>query len=124
MIRPAGNALSLSTMYFADEVVSQEQLEDLPPVDTSPAQRELDMAEQLIESLAVDFDPVKYHDDFRERMMDLIRRKAEGEAVVTQPAAEEPGKVIDLMAALEASLAAVKKKTPAREGAKQKARAQ
>ncbi len=116
VIRPAGNALCLSTMYFADEVVSQEQLEDLPPVETSPAQRELDMAERLIESLAVDFNPGKYHDDFRERMMDLIRRKAEGEAVVTPTVAEEPGKVIDLMAALEASLAAVNKKTPAREG--------
>jgi DNA end-binding protein Ku len=119
VIRPVGNALGLSTMYFADEVVAQEQLEDLPPVDANPAPRELSMAEQLIESLSVDFDPVKYHDDFRDRMLDLIRRKSEGETVVAQPAAEDEGKVIDLMAALEASLAAVKKKTPAREGAKQ-----
>jgi DNA end-binding protein Ku len=118
-IRPAGNALSLSTMYFADEVVAQEQLGDLPLVDTNPVKRELDMAEQLIESLSVDFDPSKYHDDFRERVLGLIERKAEGEAVVTPPAAEEPGKVVDLMAALEASLAAVKKKAPVREGAKQ-----
>jgi DNA end-binding protein Ku len=119
VIRTAGKALSLSTMYFADEVVAREQLEDLPPLDANPAPRELRMAEQLIESLSVDFDPVKYHDDFRERIMDLIRRKSGGEAVVTQPAAEEGAKVIDLMSALEASLAAVKKKTPAREGAKQ-----
>jgi DNA end-binding protein Ku len=52
-------------------------------------------------------------------MIELIRRKSEGEAVVIQPAAEEGPKVIDLMSALEASLAAVKKKTPAREGARQ-----
>lgn len=123
VIRPAGNALSMATMYFSDEVVAQGQLEDLPPVDASPVQRELDMAEQLIASLSVDFEPGKYRDDFRERMMDLIKHKAEGEAVVTQPPTEETGKVIDLMSALEASLAAVKKKAPAREKAK-KARAQ
>jgi DNA end-binding protein Ku len=114
VIRPAGTALSLSTMYFADEVVALEQLEDLPPLAADPAPRELRMAEQLIESLSVDFDPAQYHDDFRDRMMDLIGRKSEGEAT-----GDEGAKVIDLMAALEASLAAVKKKAPAREGAKQ-----
>ena len=119
VIRPVGNALCLSTMYFADEVVAQEQLEDLPPVDASPVPRELEMAERLITTLSVDFNPAKYHDDFRERMMELINRKAEGETVVIQPPAEESGKVIDLMAALEASLAAVNKQAPAREGAKQ-----
>ncbi len=118
VIRPVGNALGLSTMYFADEVVPQEQLEDLPPADASPAPRELEMAERLITTLAVEFDPGKYHDDFRERVMDMINRKAEGETVVIQPPAEESGKVIDLMAALEASLASVNKKAPARKGAK------
>lgn len=118
-IRPVGNALGLSTMYFADEVVAQEQLEDLPPVDASPAPRELEMAERLITTLSVDFDPEKYRDDFRERVMDMINRKAEGETVATRPPAEEPGKVIDLMAALEASLAAVNQKAPVRKGAKQ-----
>jgi DNA end-binding protein Ku len=112
VIRPAGKSLNLSTMYFADEVVAQEQLQDLPPLDDNPAPRELNMAEQLIDSLSVDFDPLKYHDDFRERMMDLINRKSEGETVVAPLAAEGGGRVIDLMAALEASLAAVKQKTP------------
>lgn len=111
-IRPAGNALCMSSMYFADEVVPLEQLEDMPPASISLAPRELDMAEKLIDSLSVEFDPGKYHDDFRERMMDLIGRKAGGEAVVAPPPGEEPGKVVDLMAALEASLAAVKKQTP------------
>lgn len=118
VIRPVADVLAMSTMYFADEVVSREQLEDLPPADASPVKRELDMAERLIESLSVDFDPAKYRDDYRERMMDLIRRKSEGETV-TQPAAGEGAKVIDLMEALEASLAAVKDKTPAGKGAKQ-----
>jgi DNA end-binding protein Ku len=118
VIRPAGRALSLSTVYFADEVMTLEQFQDLPPLDANPVPRELQMAEQLIESLSVDFDPLKYHDDFRERIMDLIRRKSEGEAVVTQPAAQE-AKVIDLMSALEASLAAVKKKAPSGKGSKQ-----
>lgn len=113
VIRPVANALTMSTMYFADEVVAQEQLEDIPPADASPVPRELDMAEKLIESLSVDFYPDKYRDDYRERLLDLIRRKSEGE-VVTQPAAKEGARVIDLMEALEASLAAVRDKAPAR----------
>ncbi len=119
VIRPAGTALSLSTIYFADEVVALEQLEDLPPLAADPAPRELRMAEQLIESLSVDFDPAQYHDDFRDRMLDLIGRKSGDEVVAPQPTGDEGAKVIDLMSALEASLAAVKKKAPAREGAKQ-----
>ena len=65
------------------------------------------MAEQLIESLSGEFDPTKYHDDYRERVLDLIERKAAGEEIAVQPEAEEPAPAPDLMAALEASLAAV-----------------
>lgn len=111
-IRPNGRALTLSTMHFADEIVSQEQLEDLPAEDSKPENRELAVALQLVESLSSDFDPAKYHDEFREKVLEMIEKKAEGhDLVAQQPAAAEPGaKVIDLMAALEASLSALKKK--------------
>ena len=66
------------------------------------------MAQQLIESLASDFEPEKYHDEYREKVLELIERKASGEEIAVQPEAPQPAKVPDLMAALEASLAAVK----------------
>lgn len=108
VIRPAGRALSLATMYFADEIVSQNDLEALPE-DIEPNERELTMAEQLITSLSSPFEPEKYKDEYREKVLDLIEKKAEGQTVTLQPAAPEGGKVIDLMAALEASLKAMKK---------------
>lgn len=114
-IRPAGKALSLATMHYADEIVSPEELEGLPNTDTAPDQRELTMAEKLIESLAADFNPVKYRDEYREKVLEMIEKKAEGETVVIQPATPEGGKVVDLMVALEASLAAIKKKQQAKD---------
>jgi DNA end-binding protein Ku len=66
------------------------------------------MARQLIDSLTADFDPSRYHDTYREAVLDMIERKADGQEIVVQPA-EEPEKVPDLMAALEASLANAKK---------------
>lgn len=108
-LRPAGQALSLSTMFFADEIIPLEELEGLPAAETEPTKKELAMAQQLIESLAAEFEPQKYHNEYHQRVMDLIERKAEGQDIVAKPAAEEGAKVIDLMAALEASLAAVKK---------------
>ncbi|VBB08678.1 ku bact: ku protein [Lucifera butyrica] len=120
-IRPAENLLVLATMFFADEVVAREELNDLP-ASVEPPERELKMAEQLIESLASDFAPAKYQDEYREKVLAMIERKAEGEQTVTQPAAQEKGKVIDLMAALEASLAAIKD-TPAAKPRRKKSRA-
>ena len=66
------------------------------------------MAEQLIDSLSAEFDPTKFQDEYRERVLDLIERKAAGEEIAVQPEAEEPAPAPDLMAALEASLAAVR----------------
>jgi DNA end-binding protein Ku len=67
------------------------------------------MANQLIESLAADFEPGKYRDEYRERVLDLIERKAQGETIVIEEPEAEPEKVPDLMAALEASIASSKK---------------
>jgi DNA end-binding protein Ku len=109
-IRPApGNVLTMETMLFADEVVPPEELDDLPEAkDLKASQRELTMAQQLIDSLSSDFEPGKYRDEYREKVLELIERKASGEEIAVQPEAPEPKKVPDLMAALEASLAAVK----------------
>src|ERR687888_1989268 len=110
-IRPADNVLTMATMRFADEVVAPDELgEDVVPGNGRKLdKREVDMAKQLIDSLTADFDPSKYRDEYREELLALIDRKAQGKAVV-EPVSEEPKptKAPDLMAALEESLAAVR----------------
>ena len=107
-IRPVDEALVMSTMNFADEVVPQDELEGLPGKASNVSDRELKMASQLIESLSGDFDPSKYEDTYREKVLELIEKKAEGQEIVAPPAAKAATPVVDLMAALEASLAAAK----------------
>jgi DNA end-binding protein Ku len=108
-IRPSGGILTMATMNYGDEVVAPDSIDELDAAaDAKASERELKMAQQLIDSLAGDWDPSKYRDDYRERVIELIERKAAGEEIAVQPAAEEPKAVPDLMAALEASLAAVK----------------
>jgi DNA end-binding protein Ku len=109
-IRPApGNVLMMETMIFADEVVPPDEIEDLPAAkELKASDRELKMAQQLIDSLSSDFEPEKYRDEYREKVLELIERKAAGEEIAVQPEAPKPKEVPDLMAALEASLAAVK----------------
>src|SRR5215212_1501921 len=108
-IRPMNDALTMATMRFHDEVVSPEDLEDVLPESSEKIEkRELDMAKQLIESLSTDFEPDRYEDEYRDKLLALIERKAKGEEIVTAPAEEPaPTKAPDLMAALEESLAAV-----------------
>jgi DNA end-binding protein Ku len=108
-IRPADGVLTLETMLFADELVPTSQLDELPEDDVKATEREVEMAKQLIESLSAEFDPTRYRDEYRERVLDLIERKAQGEEITIQAVPEEPAKVPDLMAALEASLDAAKK---------------
>jgi DNA end-binding protein Ku len=108
-IRPAGDMLMMETMIFHDEVVPHDDLDDLPDSKSlKVSDREIKMAQQLIDSLSSDFDPSKYRDEYRDKVLDLIERKAQGEEIAIQPEAAAPAKVPDLMAALEASLAAVK----------------
>ena len=107
-VRPLGKALAVSTMLYADEVVAQDELEGLP--ESKPGERELKMAEQLIGSLEAKFDASKYKDDYREQVLALLERKAEGEEIVAAaPAEVQRGKVVDLMDALQKSLAAAKR---------------
>jgi len=107
-IRANGPVLTMETMLFADEVVDATSLDEIPVEDGKATKQELEMAQQLIASLSTDFDPEKYQDEYRERVLDLIERKAQGEEIAVQPAPEEPAKVPDLMAALEESIKAVK----------------
>jgi DNA end-binding protein Ku len=86
----------------------------LPEPANEPSVREIEMARQLVATLSTTFDPEKYRDEYREELLALIDKKAAGEEIITHAAPEEPGKVLDLMAALEASLA--------RSGARQAAR--
>lgn len=108
LVRPMGDALSLSTMLYADEVVSHEDLE-LPVVEEAPKKRELEMAEQLVESLSADFEPEKFRDEYRDRVQELIEKKAEGQEIVAPPT-PEPGKVINLADALKQSLASARRR--------------
>jgi len=103
-VRPGDDVLILETMYFADEIRSPiEELETLPR-DASFQGRELDVAKRLVESLTVPWAPGDYHNTYRARVEELIEHKREGQAVVFE--AERPkSNVIDLMAALEASVA-------------------
>jgi DNA end-binding protein Ku len=114
-IRPTDKLLLLETMNYADEIV---QPDELPGIDEPPDvdQRELKMAKQLIDALAGDFAPEKYRDEYREQLMEIIEKKAKGQEVRIAPPPEEPARVLNLMKALEASLAEAKKsrKSPPR----------
>ncbi len=104
-LRPKDGVLVMSTMVYADEVNDPSELvdgDDLGDVDVSS--RELTMASQLVESLTEPFEPERYEDSYRHRVLDLIDRKASGEEVVAAPAPAAEDKVVDLMAALEASV--------------------
>jgi DNA end-binding protein Ku len=111
-VRPLDGVLSLSTMLYADEIVSPSQLEDLPSQQPKPKERELAMAEQLIESLSNEFEPTKYKDEYREKVLELIKAKAEGRKMVTAAPERPPAKVVDLMEALKASLAGAQRQGP------------
>jgi DNA end-binding protein Ku len=109
-IRPKDGKLLLSTMVYADEVNDADninELESLHKVDVSD--REVAMAEQLIDSLSAQFDPAKFEDTHRNRVLELIQAKASGATeLFSVPEPVAPDKVVDLMAALEASVAAAK----------------
>ena len=139
-IRAKDGVLTMTTMRFADEVVSPEELDDvLPQGKPKVGKKEVEMAEKLIESLSDSFDPGEYKDEYREDLLSMIESKAEGKEIVASSSEEpEPTKAPDLMAALEESIAAVRgedlgkgasegnggaKKTAARSSSKSKPKA-
>lgn len=105
-LRPKDGCLMLSTMVYADEVASPEEIPELADLQgVEVKERELVMAKQLIESLSETFDPARFQDEHRARILDLIERKAAGEQVAVEAAVVADTKVVDLMAALQASVA-------------------
>ena len=85
-MRPIGDVLGMATMLFADEVLSPERLDELADAaEVKTTKRELEIAEQLVDSLAGDFEPEKYRDTYREEVLALIERKAQGEEIAVQP---------------------------------------
>ena len=108
-IRAIDGRLMMSTLAYADEVVSADSIDELHGLDdVDVSAREVQMAEALVESLSDEFDPSKYRDDYREQVLELISKKAAGEEFEVPTAEVEKPKIVDLMAALEASVEAAK----------------
>jgi DNA end-binding protein Ku len=131
-VRPMRGALAMSTLRFADEVVDIDDLDEIPQDGDAPTKKEMALAMQIIDSLATEWDPTRYEDTFTDELIGLIEAKAAGDEVVAEPLDEEEagGKVVDLMAALQASVDAAKKgrstsgsssakKAPAKKAAKE-----
>jgi DNA end-binding protein Ku len=124
-IRADQGRLVMSTLVYADEVVDPASIDDLAgieDVDVSP--KEVKMAESLVDSLTAAFEPEKYHDEYREQVTGLIEAKAAGQEFEVPEVADEKPNVVDLMAALEASVQAAKEargRHPSKRGAKKAA---
>jgi DNA end-binding protein Ku len=119
-IRPMGDVLGMATMIFADEILPADRIDEVANAsEIKTTKRELDIAKQLVDSLAGDFQPDKYSDTYRQAVLELIERKAEGKQIAVQPEPQEASAPApDLMSALKASLDAVR----AREGSDGKKR--
>ncbi len=108
-LRAVDGKLMMSTMVFADEVVPTSSVDELDGLDeVQVSDKEVLMAEALVESLSASFEPKKYRDNYREQVLDLIERKAAGEQFEAPVAIAAAPQVVDLMAALEASVRAAK----------------
>jgi len=103
LIRPFGKGLMLHTVYYSDEV---RPAEDVDQAENEPVKdAELTLAKRLIDELTEkDFDPSKYHDQYRERVLEVAQQKVAGQQVTEAPPEQRRGQVIDLMSALKASL--------------------
>jgi DNA end-binding protein Ku len=117
-VRPLDGALAMSTMRFADEVVPRSDIDEVPSRRSKPDAKTLKMATQLIDALSSDWKPKQYRDTFTDELRDRIKAKDKGKEIVEEEPAEAPGKVVDLMEALEASVNSAKgkrrKKSPSR----------
>jgi DNA end-binding protein Ku len=110
VIRPLGEFLCLETMHFKDEVTKPE---DLPGGGKSEVNaKELEMARKLVDSLAKDFDPDDYKDDYQERVLEMIKKKSHGAKIAAAPVQQKSAKAADLLSALQASLADAGRRTP------------
>ncbi|WP_344439366.1 Ku protein [Kitasatospora nipponensis] len=104
-VKSEGGILSAHTMHFADEVRDpRREVDNLPDADLSVSERELSAAEQLIDMLAVDWQPEQWRDTYSERVRELVQAKAEGREVTVSEGPAEASNVVDLMSILERSL--------------------
>lgn len=114
-VRLRDDMLVLETMHWPDEIrsfdLSDVDLDELP----EPKDKEVQMAEQLIAGLTEDFDPARWQDTYRERILEAVQAKVEGQQIVAPAESEEPAQVVDLMAALEASVEAASERRKERE---------
>lgn len=110
-IRIVDGCISMETIFYPDEVRPAANVPNLQATAVNVNEKELEMAKMLIDQLSVPFDPSKYHDEYREQVMELIEKKIAGEEIEIAP---EPRRanVIDLMSALQASLQAAQAKAP------------
>ena len=114
-LRPIGDVLGMTTMVFPDEVVDPSSLDELEAAgEVETSKKELDIAKQLVDAQTEAFEPDRYRDNYRDQILAMIERKAAGEEIVVQEAAEEDeSPVPDLMSALKASLDAVRSRDDA-----------
>jgi DNA end-binding protein Ku len=101
-LRVTQNGLCLSTMYWADEVLALKDVSALP--DDKVDESQLELATNLIAALTKPFDPGRYQDTYRQELMELIERKAEGKRIPVHAEPEKGAQVVDLMDALKRSL--------------------
>lgn len=121
-IRALKGVLVMETMHFAEEVVPPESIADeVKADDVVVDKRQLELAQQIIDSLSRDFEPEKYENHHRKRLLELIERKAEGKEVVVEPDVPVSVRTADLLGALEKSLAHAKTRSAAKEPRKEKA---
>ena len=121
-IRPFERGLAMSTMRFADEVVPASAVDALPSRQPKVDRKEIKLANQIIDALASDWDPTRYHDSYTEALRDVIEQKAKGNDVVVEESRQpDTTNVVDLMAALEASVADAKGRRTKSRGAKKAA---
>ena len=107
LVRAKGDALALETLYLAEDVYSQAEIDEaMESVEVKKA--ELDLARQIVDSMSAEFDPSVLTSDYRGRLRELLESKLRGEMVVVPEPEEKEAPVIDLMAALKASVAAAK----------------
>jgi DNA end-binding protein Ku len=104
-VRVRAGLLSLTTMLFHDEL---RPTKDIPGGGRKPAKERLDRAVALIEAMTEEWDPSRYDDRYRERLLEVIERKKKGKRITVPEDEDEPSPIPDLMAALEQSLAAAK----------------
>jgi len=112
-LRPRGDVILMETMFYPDEVKSTTEL-NLPDESIQVSDRELAMAKMLVESMASEFEPAAYKDEYRQALLEVIEQKVEGTEVVRPMPA--PGKITDLMTALKASIDAARKERGAPPG--------